>query len=310
MILHAVALTVGTLLAVQASVNLQLNKGLRSPFAAAAVQLAAAWVALLVVTLASGAAAALADADRVPGWVLLAGLASPIYITSGILLVPRLGAVATVGLWVAGQMLASAVLDVTGAFGVPAKPGGAELIAGVALVLVGILVVISGDPSRPVPGNGSTARAWRAPGWLLLGMAAGALLPIQGAINALLREEIGAAAPVALISFTVAVVVALLVLAVLLCARATPWPDLPGLRRVPWWGWVGGLCAALYVTSTFLLIPDIGAAATVSLTVAGQQLGSALIDHWGLLGLPRRRVTTLRAAGIAMLLAGSLAVQL
>jgi transporter family-2 protein len=302
---------VGALLAVQASVNLQLSRGLRSPFAAASVQLAVAWVAVLVVTVVSGGMTSLGGLLHAPGWILLAGLASPIYITSGILLVPRLGAVATVGLWVAGQMIASVALDLTGAFGVPIRPVGAGMIAGGGLVLAGIVMVIRGQVPPPVTAStDGTPRPRGGTGWPLLGLAAGALLPVQGAMNALLREKVGAAATVAFISFTVAALFSLLILGVLLRGGAIPRPYLPGLRRVPWWGWIGGLCAVVYVASTFLLIPEIGAAATVSFTVAGQQLCSAVIDHRGLLGLPRRRVTGLRALGIGMLLAGSVAVQL
>lgn len=38
---------------------------------------------------------------------------------------------------------------------------------------------------------------------------------------------------------------------------------------------MGGVVAATYVTATFLLIPAIGAATTVALTVTGQQVASA-----------------------------------
>jgi transporter family-2 protein len=73
---------------------------------------------------------------------------------------------------------------------------------------------------------------------------------------------------------------------------------------------LGGACAATYVTATFLLIPTIGAATTVALTVTGQQLASALIDHNGLFRLPRRRMSTRRLSGLALLVAGSVLVQL
>ena len=62
------------------------------------------------------------------------------------------------------------------------------------------------------------------------------------------------------------------------------------LDGVPWWGWLGGLCGATYVTSVFLLIPEIGVAPTIGLTVAGQQLASVLVDRYGLLRLPRRPI--------------------
>jgi transporter family-2 protein len=74
--------------------------------------------------------------------------------------------------------------------------------------------------------------------------------------------------------------------------------------RVPWWGWLGGACGAIYVTSVFLLIPEIGVAPTIGLTVAGQQLASVLVDRYGLLRLPRRPISARRLAGVAVLLAG------
>jgi transporter family-2 protein len=78
---------------------------------------------------------------------------------------------------------------------------------------------------------------------------------------------------------------------------------------MPWWAWLGGACAAVYVTATFLLIPEIGAATTVALTVAGQQVMSASIDHYGLFRLPRRPLTVPRLLGIVLLIAGSVLVQ-
>lgn len=72
----------------------------------------------------------------------------------------------------------------------------------------------------------------------------------------------------------------------MLALRRTSRPQLAPLATMPWWGWLGGLCAAAYVTATFLLIPQIGAAATVALTVTGQQLCSAVIDSSGLFGMP------------------------
>jgi transporter family-2 protein len=41
-----------------------------------------------------------------------------------------------------------------------------------------------------------------------------------------------------------------------------------GPAGVPSWGWLGGLCGATYVTSVFLLIPELG----VALLLAGVAL--------------------------------------
>ena len=95
-----------------------------------------------------------------------------------------------------------------------------------------------------------------------------------------------------------------------LALRRAPRPHLAPLRGLPWWGWLGGFVGVTYVVAVFLPIPEIGTAATVGLTVAGQQLASLMVDQLGLLRLPRRPLTRTRLAGVALLLAGVALVQL
>jgi transporter family-2 protein len=57
-------------------------------------------------------------------------------------------------------------------------------------------------------------------------------------------------------------------------------------------------------------VPAVGAAPTVALTVAGQQIASAVVDHNGMLRLPRRPVTRARLLGVGTLLAGAVLIQL
>jgi transporter family-2 protein len=321
------ALLIGCLLAVQASVNLQLNKAVGTPYGASTLQLWFAVVLLAVLASVAGAFGALAGIADVPTWYLLGGLASPLYITSGILLFPRMGALAAGGLFVTGQMLASVGLDLFGLFGLPRQPVTAGIVVGAVAVLAGITLIVRGQqPVRAPAPVGGTSRgdgpgAAAAPsvparvaagGWLLLGLVAGAVLPIQGAINARLRSVIEQPIAVALVSFVVAALTISVVLAALLVTGRTSRPRLPGagMPAMPWWGWLGGACAAGYVTGTFLLIPAIGAAVTVALTVTGQQLASAAIDSRGWFRLPRRPFTAQRGTGLALLIAGSMFIQL
>ena len=146
--------------------------------------------------------------------------------------------------------------------------------------------------------------------WIALGLLAGAALPFQGAINARLRAELDAPIAAGALSFVVATGAMALVLAGALALGGHPRPRVAPLRRVPWWGWLGGLCGATYVTSVFLLIPEIGAAPTIALTVAGQQIASVLVDRYGLLRLPRRPITRRRLLGVTTLLAGVALIQL
>jgi transporter family-2 protein len=315
------ALLIGCLLAVQASVNLQLNKAVGTPYGASTLQLWVAVVLLAVLAAAAGTFGALAGIADVPAWYLLGGIASPLYITSAILLFPRLGALAAGGLFVTGQMLASVGLDVFGLFGLPRQPVTAGIVVGAVAVLAGITLIVRGQQPTRAPAMAVTGAPGVAPpppthparvaagAWLLLGLVAGAVLPVQGAINARLRSVIEQPIAVALVSFVVAALTISVVLAALLITGRTARPRVPG-AGMPWWGWLGGACAAGYVTGTFLLIPAIGAAVTVALTVTGQQLASAAIDSRGWFRLPRRSFTAHRGAGLVLLIAGSLLIQL
>jgi transporter family-2 protein len=294
-------LLVGGLLAVQAAANVQLSAAVGSPAGGATLQLAVGALVLVVAAAAAGALAALhLLADATP-WHLVGGLGSAVYISAGILLFPRLGAVVTVGLFIAGQMLASLALDTTGWLGVESRPADAAAVLGIGAVLAGAVAIVRAQAQAP--------GAHRAP-WIGFALLAGAVLPIQGAINAQLRSDLDAPVAAALWSFAVATLAMAAVFAGFLAAGRAPAPRARALRRLPWWGWLGGLCGATYVTAVFLLIPHIGVAATVGLTVAGQQIASVFVDRHGWLRLPRRPISAGRLAGVGTLLAGVALIQL
>ena len=58
------------------------------------------------------------------------------------------------------------------------------------------------------------------------------------------------------------------------------------------------------------LMITVGVAPAIALTVAGQQVASALVDHYGWLRLPRRPVGRRRLLGVGVLLAGVALLQL
>jgi bacterial/archaeal transporter family-2 protein len=311
LLLVAAALAVGGLLAVQAAANLQLSTAVGSPVGASTLQLGIA--AALLVGLAA-LAGTLATVELLPDaepWHLLGGLGSALYITAGILLFPRLGAVASVGLFVTGQLLASLALDSLGLLGVRRLGLDPAALAGAVAAVAGMALIVRGQatPSASAGGGGGLAAAGRAR-WVLLGLAAGAALPLQGAVNAQLRADLDAPVTVGAFSFAVAAATMAVVLATLVRLRRASGPRLGSLGRLPWWGWLGGAIGPTYVVAVFLLLPELGAAATVGLTVAGQQLASLVVDQLGLLRLPRRPLTRARLGGVALLLAGVALIQL
>jgi bacterial/archaeal transporter family-2 protein len=298
-------LFVGTLLALQAGANVQLAQALDSPFGASTLQLSIGAGLLVLVAAVVGSLGAIDLLGDAEGWHLVGGIGSAVYITAGTLLFPRLGAVVAVGLFVAGQMGASLALDGLGWLGVAQEPLGVAAAAGAVSVLLGTWLIVRSQAGAALE-DAVRARA----GWVSLGLAAGAILPVQGAINAQLRSDLDAPITVGAISFLVATLSMAVVLAAYLALTDAPRPQVSGVGRLPWWGWLGGACGATYVVSVFAFIPEIGVAPTVALTVAGQQIASVLVDRYGLLRLPRRPITGPRLLGIALLLGGVMLIQL
>ncbi|HEV2505103.1 MAG TPA: DMT family transporter [Mesorhizobium sp.] len=298
------SLFAGGLLAVQAGANAQLSKAIGSPFAATTLQLTVGTGLLLLIALFTGTLAALGALPQAEWWHLIGGTASAIYVVSTIVLFPRLGAVVSVGLFIAGQMLASLALDSFGLLGVTQtglQPGAA---IGTLVVLAGVAMIVFGQ------GGSDNLKADKL-GWIALALIAGAVLPVQGAVNALLRHDLGGAPfAVGAISFFVATLAMAAVMLVVLALRKTPSPKIGGVQTMPWWGWLGGVAGATYVTTVFTAIPVIGAAAAVGFTVAGQQIASVFVDRYGWFRLPQRPVSGLRLVGVLLLLAGVAVIKL
>lgn len=293
-----IALIAGGLLAVQAGANTQLSKATGSPFAATTLQLSVGAAILTFLALVTGTLVAIWKLPEAVWWHSIGGTASAFYVVSTILLFPRLGAVVSVGLLIAGQMLASLALDGLGALGVAQRTLDAPMIAGMLAVLAGAAAIVLGQKGATDEISASKL------GWIALALLAGAVLPVQGAVNGLLRADIGAPLTVAAISFVVATIAMAIALLAAMAFTDQPKPRLAQLPNVPWWGWLGGFAGAMYVTTVFTAMPVIGTSAAIGLTVAGQQIASVFVDRYGWFLLPVRPVSGFRIAGVVLLLAG------
>jgi transporter family-2 protein len=135
---------------------------------------------------------------------------------------------------------------------------------------------------------------------VLLALAAGACLPTQAGINALLNTWTRSPVLTAAVSFGVGTGTLVLYALVL----RVPVPPKEGLSALPWWAWCGGCLGAFFVASAVVLAPRLGAAAMVALIVAGQMGASLVLDHFGWLGYPVHPVSPLRLAGVGLVVAG------
>lgn len=140
---------------------------------------------------------------------------------------------------------------------------------------------------------------------MILAALAGAMLPIQVAINTNLAKHGAGAVWAAMISFAVGTIA----LALFFVGRSTAWPARAELAAAPWWAWVGGVLGAFYVAATIYTAPKLGAALLFALVVGGQMTMSSSLDHVGAFGLPQVSFSAARGAGILLIVAGVVLVQ-
>ncbi|MFZ1700836.1 MAG: DMT family transporter [Pyrinomonadaceae bacterium] len=141
--------------------------------------------------------------------------------------------------------------------------------------------------------------------YLLLAVAAGAMMPTQAAINNKLSTVVSSPILAALVSFVVGTV-GLFVYAV---ASGTPIGNLASIKDAPPIAWLGGLLGAFFVTATIVLVPRLGVAMTFSLVIAGQMLVTLVIDHFGLLGVPVKEINLARVGGILLITGGVILIR-
>lgn len=141
-LLLGLVLLAGMLVAAQAGVNAQLARHLGDPVMAAFVSFAVGTLALGLVLLARRPGLPGADAlAAVPPWAWMGGLLGALFVTVAILAAPRLGAVALVAFGIAGQFLASLLLDRFGLLGFPERALSWTRLAGVGLLVAGAALV-------------------------------------------------------------------------------------------------------------------------------------------------------------------------
>lgn len=143
MLLTLAAAAAGCLIALQSPINATMAFRIGHPIAGAALSFTVGTVALLVLAAVfardSFDAAAVA---RLPLLLLLGGgLLGAVFVTSNIMLTPRIGVAAVVALGIAGQVVSSLALDHYGFFGMAVRELSAGRLVGAGMVIAGALMV-------------------------------------------------------------------------------------------------------------------------------------------------------------------------
>lgn len=136
------AVAAGFCLPTQAGINARLAEWCRSAILAAAISFAVGTLALIAYALLLRIPwPELASTGRQPWWVWSGGFFGAFFVASTVVLAPRLGAASMVALIVAGQMLASMVVDHFGLLGYATHPASGLRLLGMLLLVGGVAMI-------------------------------------------------------------------------------------------------------------------------------------------------------------------------
>jgi transporter family-2 protein len=142
LLLLPAALVAGRAAPTQVAINSQLRQVVGGPVLAAAISFLVGTVVLFAATaIISFSVPDLGPTISAPWWMYLGGLLGAFYVCASIILTPRLGVATTIGLFLAGQVIASMVIDHFGLFGTPVQEASIPRILGALLIIVGVAVV-------------------------------------------------------------------------------------------------------------------------------------------------------------------------
>jgi transporter family-2 protein len=136
------ALSLGAILPWQAAINSRLAKSIGSPVYAAFVSFAVGTIALfLYLVLTKQFNLQVLQPKQNPWWIWIGGLLGTFFVAGIVILLPRLGVLLAFSLVIAGQMIASIIFDQFGWLGVAVREISMGKIAGVILLIAGVVMV-------------------------------------------------------------------------------------------------------------------------------------------------------------------------
>lgn len=292
----------GVALANQSPINARLGAALKSPFRSSLVSFTVGFVFLVAVFLVSGQHVTLTGQH--PWWIWTPGIFGVVYLTSNILLFPKIGAIQAIVFPIVGQVLMGLMIDTFGWFAAKQLPMTLTKAGGAALLLFGVYVAVVWANRRELNRENaidkSEESALELNAWRIWGVITGAVSSAQQAIAGKLAVALGSAIGAAIVSFGVGMLIIFLVV-LLRDKRLMPSQPVPSQ---PKWVYIGGILGSIFVVAMAVSVPVLGAGFAVMIGLIGALAGSMAVSHFGWWQSPRQAVSWLKVIGIIVMAVG------
>ena len=140
---------------------------------------------------------------------------------------------------------------------------------------------------------------------LIITILVGMVTPLQAGVNAFLGKHLNSAMQAGFISFLGGFLI--MTVCCLLTKKMFPTPS--QLIKVPPYLLMGGLLGAIFVVSSIIIAPKIGATVYIACVVTGQLVASIIMDHYGWLGFSMHPINLWRIIGVLFLLIGVMLIR-
>ncbi|MBI5975122.1 DMT family transporter [Staphylococcus canis] len=302
----ALGLCAGFAVPVQTSINSRLSLYTQSSIYASAISFSTGTFCLILVNLILNpglfAPSYITQVQFNYTW-FLGGLLGVIFLSGNLILLPRIGASLTVITTISGQIAMGVIIDTFGLFNAPIQPFSFIKGIGLLVLLLGILMMNMNRHTLSQQHSNGTSF------WLILGIIMGFAPPIQTAINTQLSHTVHSPFFASFISFFVGTII-LFILTATIHKKFKIHKNHEIRGPIQWWYFIGGLLGVIFVTTNIILAPLIGVTYTIIIIMIGQILMGLLIDQFGLLGIPPRKISKQRIIGFILVILAIVMIQL
>lgn len=298
----------GILFPIQASISARLGSYSKTPLTASFVAFSFGSVILLIINLIVNPAGISVGIDfSYPLYVFIGGAIAGIgFHVANVILFLKLGASVTTIITVTGQMIVGILIDHFEWFGVPANPISITRIIGTIIMILAISLIQSKKKSDLTASSEEKRESKLI--WIIMGVSAGFLPPMQTAINGELRLATGSLLGATFISFFVGAIILLILILITQRRLEIPLYD-SQKNRIPVWVYMAGIFGIFIVTGNIVLLPVLGSVLTTMVFLLGQMIMAVIIDQFGIFNLPKRKIDSRKIAALVLTTVGIIFVR-
>lgn len=261
----------GILIAAQSRVNGGLSAALGNSTEAAVYSFGSGFIVLNIIALANPKVRAGVrrifngvKSGELPAWRLSAGVMGGIFVAIQTFTVPIIGVALLSVVMIAGQTLASLIVDRIGITGGGKQPITSRRVFAAVITTVAVLVAVWQEIQL--------ANISALP--IIIVFLGGFMIGVQRALNGQINDISGQSFSTTWLNFFMGTST----LVILLVINTVRGNQLVGLPTSPWWIYWGGTIGVLYIASSSVIVAKIGVLSFTLFATGGQLIGSLIFD--------------------------------